>query len=291
MKRKIIISIACVCVMLSVFTIGFVTGSRMQPANVSATMQNSDKTQAADTETEWIPTESSFATDNPETSGDNTTATPKREEKKQSTPATPIDPIPSTIAEIVACFNQAANKIKEQRPAVYQTRDRLYIASAEFGKKDLTSMLEKMNRDDRSKKEILPVSYPVGGAQWASKLTADAVSKAECELDGGTIKLALYLKSEGGVPLRGKSNHGSCMSIPGDFDFLNFDIPGIKLGDISLTYAGCFITCSIEQSTGNMLASSYHIRAQGAIPVTLAAIIKKECSAQIESDSDYSMEW
>ena len=203
----------------------------------------------------------------------------------------PITEIPSTAIEAVELFNAAANRIKTEKPVVYQTKDYFQISNVLFGKTDMTSILSRLNRDDSSKKEILPAEFPVGGENWSSKLQPSAVQSAACTDAGNTLNLTITLKPESGVPLRAQSNHGSCFSIPGDFEFLNFDISGIKISELTLTYSGCSISCLIEKSTGRLLHVDYHIQAEGSLQLTLAAILKRDCSATIISNTSYVAEW
>lgn len=297
--RKKILSVSAIIAALSVFfSTGFALGNQNAASRVSALPEASTDRAITAAVSEWTdPTPPTFE------SGTQTEEAIEPETEQQTAAATtpaetdeaknlhPVTAIPSTAGEAVELFNAAANRIKTDKPTVYQTKDRFQISEALFGKTNISALLSKMNRDDSSKKEILPVEFPVGGETWASKLQLDAVQSAECVDAGDTLQIKITLKPESGVPLRSQSNHGSCFSIPGDFDFLNFDISGIKIGELTLTYSGCSISCSIEKSTGRLLNADYHIQAKGSVQLTLAAILKKECSATIISDTSYTTAW
>lgn len=288
-----ILSVAAILAAFSVFfSAGYVTGNRSVRANAPAATAAQTETESADftvlepeseTEPPTSDTEPSSIASEPETA-----AQPAEESSRT---LHPVREIPSSVQEAVELFNDTANRIKSDKPKVYMTRDIFRVSDVLFGKKDITSALERLNRSDQYRKEILPVEFPVGGETWASQLQPEAVQSAECTDGGDTLTIRIVLKQESGVPLRGKSNHGSCFSIPASFDFLNFDIPGIKCGELSLTYSGCSIECVIDRASGDLLRADYHIQARGSMQITLAAILKKDCSAVIESDTSFEIEW
>lgn len=297
--KKKILTISAVLAAFSVFfSTGFALGNHNAISRVSAlpsaTAEQTVTAPSADPGDSTPPTFESNtwtteerAQTTPEQTEQNTT----QHEKKEDQDFHPITQIPSTAAETVELFNSTANRVKTEKPTVYQTKDYFQISNVLFGKTDITSILSRLNRDDSGKREILPAEFPVGGETWSSKLQPNAVQSASCTDAGDTLNLTITLKQESGVPLRGQSNHGSCFSIPGDFDFLNFDISGIKIGELTLTYSGCSINCSIEKSTGRLLQADYHIHAEGSLQLTLAAILKRDCSATITSNTSYALEW
>lgn len=297
-KKKILTFSAILAALSVFFSTGFVLGNHNAASRVSA-LPGTAEEQTTEVSTSE-PTDSTppsfesniLTTEEPEQTTlqqtESSTAHNKKEEKQNLHPVTQI---PSTAAEAVELFNTAANRIKTEKPTVYLTKDYFQISNVLFGKTDITSILSRLNRDDSAKKEILPAEFPVGGETWSSKLQPGAVQSASCTDAGDILNLTITLKPESGVPLRSQSNHGSCFSIPGDFDFLNFDISGIKIGELTLTYSGCSIKCSIEKSTGRLIQADYHIQAEGSLQLTLAAILKRDCSATIISNTSYALEW
>lgn len=296
--RKKILEISGILAALSIFfTTGFALGTQRAASRVSAVPDSASNVESTAVSSEdTSPEEPSFeastviitADTQPESQESASTETTEVSEEKKTYPITSI---PANAGETVELFNAAANRIKSEKPAVYMTKDYFQISNALFGKTDITQTLSKLNRNDQSKKEILPVEFPVGGENWSSHLQLGAVESAECIDAGNTLQIKIVLKPESGVPLRAKSNHGSCFSIPANFDFLNVDISGIKIGELTLTYSGCSISCSIDKSTGQLIRADYHIQAHGALQLTLAAIVKKDCSAQIVSDTSFEINW
>lgn len=297
-KKKILTISAALAAFSVFFSTGFALGnhsaSTRASALPSATVEQTvtaPSTEPADSIPPAFESNTLTAEESAQTTLEQTEQSTVPDEKQTEQTLHPVTKIPSTIAEAVELFNSTANRVKTEKPTVYQTKDYFQVSNVLFGKTDMTSILSRLNRDDSSKKEILPVEFPVGGETWSSKLQPSAVQSASCTDAGDTLNLTITLKQESGVPLRGQSNHGSCFSIPGDFDFLNFDISGIKIGELTLTYSGCSINCSIEKSTGRLLQADYHIHAEGSLQLTLAAILKRDCSATITSDTSYALEW
>lgn len=297
--KKKILAISGILAALSVFfSTGFALGNRNAASRVSAlpsaVEEQTITAAASETLDSAPPTFESGTLTTEDTEQDTLQPTESStipDESKAPKNLHPITKIPSTAVEAVELFNAAANRIKTEKPAVYLTKDYFQISNALFGKTDIKTVLARLNRDDSSKREILPAEFPVGGETWSSKLQPSAVQSATCTDAGDTLNLTITLKPESGVPLRAQSNHGSCFSIPGDFDFLNFDISGIKISELTLTYSGCSISCSIEKSTGRLLQADYHIQAEGSLQLTLAAILKRDCSATIISNTSYVAEW
>ena len=290
-----ILAVAALLAAFSVFfSAGYVTGNH-RGIRTSAPVESVRQTQGDIGSTSPAVSETEPATDPPASTAESTTEPDRETQEVQPTENSrtlhPVQEIPQNVQETVDLFNDTVNRVKSEQPKVYMTRDTLQMSDVLFGKKDITSALSRLNRDDRSRKEILPVEFPVGGESWSSRLKAEAVQSAACTDGGDTLTLRIVLKPESGVPLRGQSNHGSCFSIPTNFDFLNFDIPGVKLGDLMLTYSDCSIECVIDRSSGDLIRADYHIQAHGSMQITLAAILKKDCSAVITGDTSYEIEW
>lgn len=291
-KKKILIVSSIVAAFSVVFSTGFAAGNINASSRVSATPESSFTessivtSEIADPQTE--ASEPSTQTTEPTTQE---STTQLETEKPHRPNVHPIQVVPSSTKEIVELFNDSANEIKSDKPTVYMTRDYFQVSNVLFGKTDITSTVSKINRNDQSKKEILPAEFPVGGETWASKLKPEAVQSAECTTSGEILQIKIVLKSESGIPLRARSNHGSCFSIPDNFDFLNVDIPGIKLGELTLTYSGCYINCTIDKTSGQLIKADYHIQAKGSLQITLAGILKKNCSATITSDTSFEIGW
>lgn len=297
-KKKILTVSAALAAFSVFFSTGFALGNHNATARVSAlpsaTAEQTVTGPSSEPADSTLPTfESNTLTteESAQTTLEQTEQSTAPDEKQTDQNLHPVTKIPSTAAEAVELFNSSANRVKAEKPTVYQTKDYFQVSNVLFGKTDMTSILSRLNRNDSSKKEILPAEFPVGGETWSSKLQPNAVQSASCTDAGNTLNLTITLKQESGVPLRGQSNHGSCFSIPGDFDFLNFDISGIKISELTLTYSGCSINCSIEKSTGRLLHADYHIHAEGSLQLTLAAILKRDCSATITSNTSYTLEW
>jgi len=199
----------------------------------------------------------------------------------EPTTGSPADTTPSTVAEIVACFNEAANKIKQERPgyrfSVKSATDReqinidTEIPFKYFITRFIASGINKetkstVNRGDSHN------DFPVKGQAISSKLQADAVQSASCMQTGGFYVIELHFKDEKLNSLPEKPfgcRHGNAFSLILASDFtdsfggIDIDMPGFNIKvenkKFSPTYTGSIITCSISVSGMRMTQAKYFL--------------------------------
>lgn len=190
--------------------------------------------------------------------------------------------IPSTPAEIVRFFNEAANRVKQARPGYTVTfkagADKNNITVSDnvpFHSFIASSAASAVNS---SKKEPVTVAkgvshddFPVKGQPWASTLDPAALVSAVLNEKGAYYEIKLKFKDEKLQSLPSKNNtaaHGKAFSLLLDEDFrkefggFNTKFMGINIRvdnqKFEPTYQGSTITCKIDKA-GNMLSAVYYL--------------------------------
>ena len=198
-----------------------------------------------------------------------------------TTSASPEDTAPATVAEIVACFNEAANKIKQEKPgyrfsiASATDRDKMTIDADIPFKSFITFFIANgINKETKStvSRGESHNDFPVKGQAIASKLEADAIISASCMQTGDFYIIDLRFKDEKLTGLPEKPfgcRHGKAFSLILASDFtnafggINIRMPGfnIKVENKKFvpTYTGSIITCSINASSRRMTQAQYFL--------------------------------
>ena len=177
-------------------------------------------------------------------------------------------------AEIVALYNEAANKVKTDAKKVTRNfKNTRYDTSKSVLPPALQSManpmIEKYVKDEVEPvhyltKEDIIENYPAPKQTYSSKLTAADVSEATC-VDNGkeyviTLKLASCKNPTAGVKV------GAACHI--------MDVTSIKASDSSMIkkfdaiYEGCVIRCKIDKATNRVTWANFYT------PFTIDAVIK-----------------
>lgn len=177
-------------------------------------------------------------------------------------------------AEIVALYNEAANKVKTDAKKVTRNfKNTRYDTSKSVLPSALQSManpmIEKYVKDEVEPvhyltKEDIIENYPAPKQTYSSKLTVSDVSEATC-VDNGkeyviTLKLASCKNPTAGVKV------GAACHI--------MDVTSIKASDSSMIkkfdaiYEGCVIKCKIDKATNRVTWANFYT------PFTIDAVVK-----------------
>ncbi|HOU10405.1 MAG TPA: hypothetical protein PLD68_06870 [Clostridiales bacterium] len=198
-----------------------------------------------------------------------------------TTAVSPENTTPATVEEIVACFNEAANKIKQEKPgyrfSVESATDRDSMAiDAEIPFKGFITRFIASGINKETKSTVSRGNshndFPVKGQSVASKLKADAIKSASCMLTGDYYVIELHFKDEKLNTLPEKPfgcRHGNAFSVILASDFANafggihINMPGFKVQvenkKFAPTYTGSIITCSIRVSGMRMTQAKYFL--------------------------------
>ncbi len=167
------------------------------------------------------------------------------------------------IPEIVALFNESANKIKTDAVTVtknYEDRTHMeeYLQVPEVLTKMAADILATSFKDDTdpivyaTKDEII-ANFQVPGETWVSKLTEADVEEAKC-VDLGT-EYEMYIK------LHPSTNPEPGYGVAKAFDTITssevMESAPSMVKDFSTEYFDCIIRCKIDKETKNITWINY----------------------------------
>lgn len=212
----------------------------------------------ADADVPDADTDGTTATSTPTDSG-----TSASQENSPTATAPAEADIPTTTEEIVALFNQSANKIKTDATKVVKNYEKRVVNE---DKVDLPDALEDTGRDMIKKfmgddtepiiydtKEEIRNEYIVPDQNYVSKLQPSTVLKATCVDKGSTYEIYLKLKEEKN-PRAGSGVAAVCDVIE-PHEVADKNIPFIKKFEAS--YYNCEIKATIDKETGRMIHTYY----------------------------------
>ena len=180
----------------------------------------------------------------------------------------------ATKEEIIALYNEAANKVKVQAKKVTRNfKNTRFDTSKSVLPSALESManpmIEKYVKDDVEPvdyvtKEDIIENYPAPKQTYSSKLTSSDVTEATCVDNGNeyviTLKLASCTNPTPGVKV------GAACHI--------MDVSAIASSDSSMIkkfdaiYENCVITCKIDKATSRITWANFYT------PFTIDAVVK-----------------
>ncbi|MBQ8503338.1 MAG: hypothetical protein IJ491_03570 [Clostridia bacterium] len=264
------VSIALVIILL--FTSGTLLGKIIgkentvveegQEVSVSSTVSQTTTTQPTSATT--LPP--ATTTTAPATQQTETTAPAVSGEAQTTVPAA-ASTAPSTqgmtTAEIIALFNESANRVKTDATKVvknYEKRthneEHLIAPSAVEGMlsdfvaenfKDDTEPIEYATRED------IVANYQVPGVEWASQLTEAEVAEATCTDNGTEYEIMLSLHPT--------ENPEPGVGVAKAFDTITSSeimakAPSFLTG-FNTNYTSCVVKCKIDKATGRTTWSNY----------------------------------
>lgn len=216
------------------------------------------------------------------------------------TPDAPVDTplistVPSTPAEIIALFNESANKVKTNATTVvknYEKRtvmdDKLIIPG---GLEDMAAeMMAKYMSDDLepityATKEDIIANYQVPGQTWVSQLTEAEVMEATCTDNGTEYEVMIKL-------------HPSTNPEPGNGVAKAFDTitsseimssaPSMVTG-FNTEYFDCVVRCKIDKTTGNMISANY--TSPVVLKLSIKMIVALDAQIGMSFEKDYTISY
>ena len=257
-QEKTILSLAIkgIALVVGLFILGNIIGSLTNVKRVDNLQTHNNLTTTVSDTTTTLPS----TTLPPETT---TTAAPTTTTKPTTTkPTTTEDVTPDTKQEIVALFNESANRIKTNASKVTRNyEDRRYnkelsdysLILATVANPLIDSWLVRNDIPiEYTEAELIRANVPVKGKDWVSKLTPDDVAVAKCTEKDGKYEIELELLYYQN-PAEGK---GPCAVM----EEVNLGVvqelaPIVK--QCSVEYYDCVIKCTIEKDSGNMVYIHY----------------------------------
>lgn len=182
-------------------------------------------------------------------------------QKEPGKPTTPVtqaqqESQPKTVAEIVAYYNKAANKIKTDKPGYHKvhSQNKFPGSSASLGVISITPFLNLILGEetiDVKKGQSSNDNFPAAGFNWASKLTAQYVKNATCTKSGSSYKIKITLKDETN-PQVGKGGYGSCMSVIDKAGAQKMMGTKLTIQSITMQYHDGYIAATVDIATGRI---------------------------------------
>ncbi len=249
--------IAIALVIIVLFTAGNFVGSLTAiksdsgdaVATVDTTVAN---TTAAPVNTTAAPVVAETTTAAPAT--DDTTAAPAANDTTEA-PAT--TGAPTTTAEVIAYYNEAANKIKPNATQIvrnYQdmrhNAEKLELPSAvqSIGEGLISTFLKKDETPVTWTGADITANFPVNGADHTSKLTEADVVSATCTDNGSTYEITIVAKTV--------QNPDPSSNFANSFEYIKesdvMDAAGTIVKTFNTEYYDCTINCTVDKATGNI---------------------------------------
>ncbi len=175
---------------------------------------------------------------------------------------------PTTVAEIVAYYNAAANKVRsgEATYSLKTTNIIGKITSPNSGIEGLANRIVPMFDQKPAVSENPAGEFPVKGQSYGSKLQPVAIKQADCiDIDKGSVyEITLKFKDEQLSDLPAdpsKTNHGKALNVlkadqvyeqTNKFEFL------VAIESFVPKYSGSYIKCTVDKATGNMKTATFY---------------------------------
>ncbi len=166
-----------------------------------------------------------------------------------------------TTEEIVAFFNQSANRVKTDAVKVvknYEKRNAGEIKVPDALQSTAESLIGTLMKDDTeptvyATKEEIKTNFIVPEQNYVSRLTAADVEKATCKDNGREIEIYIKLKDEKN-PVSG-NGVGSVCDVIEAHEVAEKAPSFVK--ELSTYYSNCEVRATIDKTTGKMTHATY----------------------------------
>ncbi|MEE1321025.1 MAG: hypothetical protein UHM85_05765 [Acutalibacteraceae bacterium] len=254
-------------------------------ATVSQTAQATQ--QAAPQTTAPAPSTTAPTTAAPAPSADAQTTAPSPSADTQTT--APSASSEKTTAEILALFNESANRIKGEATKVvknyeYRTVNTEHLVVPDALQSTAEEMMTKFMGDDLepieyATAEEIAAEYMVPGQSYVSKLTEADVKEATCT-DNGTEYEIKIVANDYANPTAG-------VGVGAAFDVIETAEISQKTSMIEKfdsNYYNCFVRCKIDKATGKMTWSNYTVSVIIDCKAKIVKVFDVKCGMTFEKD-------
>ncbi len=208
---------------------------------------------------------------------------------------TPSTGAPATTEEIVALFNESANKIKTT--AVRATRNyqdmrinKLEVPSALQAIAD--GAIEKFVKPNMTPEvyegALITEKYPVSGTDFASKLKPEYVETITCTDNGTEYVIDIKMKDQMNPVYRSGEGVGSIFWTMDTGSIAN-NLPMGEVEKADLSYYNCTATAKIDKATGNMTYSKFIYNFDMDIAIKMGLSLNAKASLTV--DEEYVIEY
>lgn len=208
-----------------------------------------------------------------------------------TTTAAPSTGAPTAKADIIALYNESANKVKTNATSVTRNYedmrhdvDKLQVPSAlqSTGEKLISQFLKKNETPETyATNADIVAKFPIPGETWVSKLTEADVAEATCT-DNGT-EYEIMIKANTQADATTGSGVGAGFEVIKSEDVMN--AAGFIVKSFNTEYYDCVVKCKIDKATGNMIWANY------TTPIVMKVATKIGIEAQVGMtfEKDYTI--
>lgn len=164
-----------------------------------------------------------------------------------------------TVAEIVAAYNTAANKIKPSAKSITRNYNKMqnlpeYLelpsAISSIGEWAINKFVK--GSDDPAvfdEKEEIDEYFPISHENYTSKLTADMVKNATLKDEGGVLKIDIVLKDDSITSPKKGTGYAGVFNTVSASTFEEISIPGTTFESVKINGINGRIQCTIDKKT------------------------------------------
>ena len=269
--------------------LGFFGSEAEEPVQVEATVSQTQQTTQQTTQPDvntTVPT-----TPAPSAPSDTQTTVPPSSAPSTSADAQTTAPASSekTTAEIVALFNESANRIKGEATKVvknyeYRTVNTEHLVVPDSLQSTAEEMMTKFMGDDLepieyTTPEEIAAEYMVPDQSYVSKLTEADVMEATCTDNGTEYEIKIVAKD--------CSNPTAGVAVGSAFDVIETSEISEKTSMIEKfdsNYYNCFVRCKIDKATGRMTWANYTVSVIIDCKAKIVKVFDVKCGMTFEKD-------
>ena len=206
---------------------------------------------------------------------------------------TPSSGAPATTEEIVALFNESANKVKTNAKKATRNYQDMRINKLEVPsalQSICDSAIEKFVKPNMTPEvyegELVAEKYPVSGTDFASKLKPEYLETITCTDNGTEYVIDIKMKDQMNPVYRSGEGVGSIFWTM-NIDDIAKNAPGFESAELS--YYDCTATAKIDKATGNMTYSKFVYNFD--MDVKIKMVVSLQAKASLTVDEEYVMEY
>ncbi len=288
------ISVALAIILI--FSMGNVAGSL---TNINAAPVDEAGAAVENTVATDAPTEAPTAATTQAPTAAPTTQAPVADSQPSDTATTdaqtPSTGAPATTEEIVALFNESANKVKTNaKKATRNYQDmrinKLEVPSALQAIAD--GAIEKFVKPNMTPEvyegALVAEKYPVSGTDFASKLKPEYLETITCTDNGTEYVIDIKMKDQLNPTYRGGEGVGSIFWTMNP-QSISDNLPVGEVEKCDFSYYNCTATAKIDKATGNMTYSKFIYNFDMDISIKLG--LSLNALASLTVDEEYVMEY
>lgn len=230
----------------------------------------------------------------------------KNEEEETTTTEPPViskTAMPQSSAQTVEYFNMVINAVKTGKPAVKPGISK-NVGDVECENPRLKAVVPTVKKymlntkaDEAKAGDDLTDIFPVKGQEWSSRITPADVRYATCNETPKTYEIVLRFKDEkDSLPAQGLI--GSVFDVTDKADILKeFEKSAeyMVVDSLDLFYKDCYITCSVDKATDQVLFVKYIVKTRAESVVTGTGALKDMGSVPLKltftGEYSYTLDW